>query len=445
MTLNLNLPITLSIDGADHAGILLRVQDGENLFLLVEGLLGRKPPTSAPRLRVNGDQVPEQTLSPLQEASGEGDAWTHLATLASSAETQERWFLWLSSHKNHTALEIAFLDQLMSNPTGKDDPFGFNTDDSAETRDVDDGERQSLLAALRDSMSQPDGEATASFTPSVSEETGDWLDGLGDDLGGIEVNSPPPVSEADFEALLDEDSSMVALAMEGDEDDWTEDSVNWQQDTEDTLLEGPATLEIQGGYERLAVLGGPPEFQDQKDVPDDFEPSAEEPEVSPQGRLEARQAAELAALIGDEASSSVSSEEQTGFADLVGDDPPAGFSVPASAEDFAELLDNSEPEPPDVPNDPRYERDGRGLHVHWESIEALSRDYDAELSRKRLTVYREDAPAPGTPMTLWLHLPDEQVLALSARLAGADADRFELRLDLPLVTKGKLKRVARSQ
>jgi hypothetical protein len=445
MTLDLNLPITLSIDGADHAGILLRVQDGENLFLLVEGLLGRSPSQSAPRLSVDDDQVPDQTLSPLQEASGEGGAWTHLATVASSAETQERWLQWLSGQSNDTSMELAFLDQLMSSPKRNDDPFGFQTDDSAETRDVDDGERQSLLAALRDSMSQADGDTPASKEPRVSEETGDWLDGLGDDLGGIAVHSPAPVSEADFEALLDEDSSMVALAMEGDDDDWTEDSINWEQDTEDTLLEGPATLEITGGYERLAVLGGPPEFRDQKDVPDDFEPAPEE-EVSPQGRLEARQAAELAALIGDEPSSSVSSEEEeTAFADLVGESPGPGFIVPASAEDFAELLESSEPEPEDAPSDPSYERDERGLHVHWESISALARDYDAELSRKRLTVYREDAPSPGTPMTLWLHLPDEQVLALSARLAGADADRFELRLDLPLVTKGKLKRVARSK
>lgn len=448
MTLDLNLPVTLSADGGDHVGFLLRVREGEQLCVLLEAPERLPAIPGVLHLKLEGDPMPALRVAHLNPSDSGEVAWSHTLRLADNPEpVLARWKTWLNEENSDTDRDIAYLDRLMGSSTDALDPYGFHTDDSAETRDVDDGERQSLLAALRDSMSQP-ATAADSAPAQVSEETGDWLDGLGDDLGALGGRpASPSLSEADFEALLlEEDSSMVTLAMEGDEDDWTEDSVNWQQDTEDTLLEGPATLAIEGGYERLAVLSGPPEFQDQKDVPDDFEPApAVEEALSSQVRLEARQEAELAALLQDDSStSSESSEEGTGFADLVDEIPPAGFSVPASAEDFAELLDSSEPEAPEAPSDPRYERDDRGLHVHWETVAALSRDYEAELSRKRLTVYRDDAPSPGTPMTLWLHLPDSQVLALSARLAGADADRFELRLDLPLVTKGKLKRVARS-
>ena len=443
MTHDLNLPITLSVDGVEHAAILVCVQDDGMLFLHVEGLQSLGPSAGAPNLHLHDGQVPDQTLSPLQEAPKESGAWTHLATVVSPTKVHESWLQWLSGLKKTSSSKNTILEQFMSSPTGNDDPFGFNAEDSAETRDIDDGERRSLLAALRDSMSQTTEQTPESSTPRLSEETGDWLDGLGEELVGIEVHSPPPVSEADFEALLSDDSPIVI--MEGDEDDWTEDNVNWEHETENNLLEGPSTLAPQETYEPLTDWGGPPEFLDKKDVPDDFEPSMKASNASLPDQNEAPQDAELTPATEEQHSSSLGLDEQTNTADPGRDAPPASFSVPASAEDFALLLERDEPESDSAPSDPRYKKDDKGLHVHWESIEALARDYDAQLSRKRLTIYRDDPPAPGSSMTLWLHIPDAQVLALSARLAGADADRFELRLDLPLVTKGKLKRVARSK
>lgn len=454
MTFDLNQPVILESASGDCHAILLRIQDGEHLFLLVESATDH---LGALQLRVGEPGGPSVPIHGLQEASGEGGAWSHLSSLDSpSATERDGWERWLDSLSSDESAELAFLDAMMGSEKTLD-PYGFESDDeSEETRDVDDGERQSLLAALRETVGEEQGglpQRLGSPSNTLPENSSDWLDGLGEDLGGLELveGGGPAVSSADFEALLDsdDDSALQTIALDGDDDDWTEDSVNWQSDTEDTLLEGPATLAVDDAFERIATLAGPPEFTDDKDVPDDFALDSDEPEdETPQRRLEARQEAEFAALLGEESQDSASEEpDARAFAQLVDEDdtPPLGFSVPASEDDFADLV-TDEPSTPeetlDAPTDPSFERDDRGLHVHWESNDAFTRDYDSELCRKRLTIYGQDAPAPGTPLTVWLHLPDAQVLALSARLSGAETDRYELRLDLPLVTKGKLKRVA---
>jgi hypothetical protein len=143
------------------------------------------------------------------------------------------------------------------------------------------------------------------------------------------------------------------------------------------------------------------------------------------------------------------SEEEPALGELLedSDEVPAGFSI-AAQDDFAAVLEEEAPPPAPAPpraappQDPVFQPADGGVTVRWRSLESFARDFDQQLKKKRLRIESKDAPAPGTQVTVWLHLPDQQVLALRARLAGSDLDGYDLKLELPLVTKGKLKRTA---
>lgn len=165
-----------------------------------------------------------------------------------------------------------------------------------------------------------------------------------------------------------------------------------------------------------------------------------------------------AELIDDDDSDSDSDSESDSDSDSESEEPalgelleeeagevPAGFSI-AAQDDFAAVLEDEIPEPEPArsaaPRDPEFQAADGGVTVRWRSLDSFARDFDQQLKKKRLRIISKDAPAPGTQVTVWLHLPDKQVLALRARLAGSDLDGYDLKLELPLVTKGKLKRTA---
>ena len=73
---------------------------------------------------------------------------------------------------------------------------------------------------------------------------------------------------------------------------------------------------------------------------------------------------------------------------------------------------------------------------------AFKASWLSEVKKKKLTVWTmADPPAPGARVTVTLHLPDGQVLALFGRLAERQLNHFSIKLDLPFVTKNKLKRL----
>lgn len=92
----------------------------------------------------------------------------------------------------------------------------------------------------------------------------------------------------------------------------------------------------------------------------------------------------------------------------------------------------------DEPSDPRVLL-GEPIVVHWSERSALKRDFQAFLREKRL---RLAGSAPSKTPSVRLELPDGQVMALRSRLESQEANHFELRLDLNLAAKGKLKRAA---
>ena len=83
------------------------------------------------------------------------------------------------------------------------------------------------------------------------------------------------------------------------------------------------------------------------------------------------------------------------------------------------------------------------VDVYWDFIDAFINTWNEELKKKTLRVWSlADPPAPGAKVTVTLHLPDNQVIALFGRLRDRDLKSFEIRLDLPFVIKNKLKRYA---
>ncbi len=118
----------------------------------------------------------------------------------------------------------------------------------------------------------------------------------------------------------------------------------------------------------------------------------------------------------------------------------AGACQPLDAQALLDE-DSGVREQPGEPDDPTYEL-GEIVVVTWKEREALQRDYEQHLKKK---VLRVPGSAPSRSPDVRLELPDGQVLALRSRLASQEADHFELRLELSLSTKGKLKRAARGE
>ena len=79
------------------------------------------------------------------------------------------------------------------------------------------------------------------------------------------------------------------------------------------------------------------------------------------------------------------------------------------------------------------------VSVRWVTVEALARDFESHLRQKRLRV---PGSAPSKGPGVRLILPDGQILALRSRLLTQESDHFELKLDLQMASKGKLKRAA---
>ena len=83
--------------------------------------------------------------------------------------------------------------------------------------------------------------------------------------------------------------------------------------------------------------------------------------------------------------------------------------------------------------------DDTQVSVRWLTVEALARDFESHLRKKLL---RLPGSAPSKSLDVRLVLPDGQILALRSRLLTQESDHFELKLDLQMATKGKLKRAA---
>ena len=77
------------------------------------------------------------------------------------------------------------------------------------------------------------------------------------------------------------------------------------------------------------------------------------------------------------------------------------------------------------------------VSVRWVTVEALARDFENHLRKKRLRV---PGSAPSKGPGVRLILPDGQILALRSRLLTQESDHFELKLDLQMASKAKLKR-----
>jgi len=111
------------------------------------------------------------------------------------------------------------------------------------------------------------------------------------------------------------------------------------------------------------------------------------------------------------------------------------------AIDAQAILDEDQESSLGEPDDPTYEL-GETIVVTWKERAALQRDFAGQLGKKLLRV---PGSAPSRTPDVRLELPDGQVLALRSRLTSQEANHFELRLDLSLSTKGKLKRAARGE
>ena len=81
------------------------------------------------------------------------------------------------------------------------------------------------------------------------------------------------------------------------------------------------------------------------------------------------------------------------------------------------------------------------LHLRWTSASALRESLEQGLTRGRVKL--ADNPYDATEVHVTLHLPDGQVLSLPARIDGRGSIAPELRFDMKLALKQKLRRAAR--